>query len=496
MELNLNTLISIANSLYYQQSQDPIFKNKVLIISSETSGNIIINKNSVKFKIIDQLRNENDLSISKLMSHFNLEFSELSDDVIDLFKKGLIALDKNVFAPNSARINKYKLIKPISDPNVHPVLCIFHMHNFCNLACKYCYTIDSKSSKRRISVDLMKKAVIEFSLLNANVTTFEFHGGEPTMAFQEIQIIVNYVKDIYQKIGKKYNFSIQTNAYALNEEVIKFFVDNEFLVRISMDGTEETHNSFRHTNRGTGSYDKVKKGILALIANKIDPGFVCVVHKGNYLKLIEMHKSMSDLGARSVRYLPMFKSNIGNNELWLEGKIFLNVYFELIKYIIKERKEGRDIAILPNLNLGEISNIESMSRNYMCMRSPCGAGRNMIGIDIDGGIYPCEEMIGNSIFKIGDLSKSSILEALNHNTNLTLLKRHVDEIEKCKTCPWKQFCHGGCVQKSHAYYGNIYQESEYCDYYKQIYSKLLWLREQEPNAFSYLKGKLNKLGAV
>ncbi len=494
MRLNDKTQLSVVEKLYYEPSSNPSLL-KTLVVSPETAGHMVIDeRDQITFRILKNLEEQGSMTFKKVKEITHCSQDELIPVIEKLFQVGIIALNKQIVTTNSSRLDQFKKISPLPDPNKHPVLCVFHMHNYCNLACKYCYTIEGGVKRNQLSLENMKKAVDQFAQFQTSFTTFEFHGGEPTIAFDKIKEVTEYIKKIYLDKGKKFNFSIQTNALSLDDQKIDFLYQNHFSVRVSLDGTESTHNAYRSTHGGSGSYDRIKRNIEKMMNYGISPHFVCVVHKGNYLHLQEMHVSMSELGAKTVRYLPMFKSRLGNNELWLSGKKFLNVYFNLIQFIVGERKKGRAMAILPNLISGELGSLQSKARNYMCMRTACGAGNNMLGIDVNGDIYPCEEMIGNSTFKIGNLQSDTLLDVLKSTRNLQILKRHVNDIEKCQSCPWRQYCHGGCLQKSYAYFGEMNRESEYCDYFKGIYSQLIWLNEEQPNAFTLLKGGLGDGG--
>ncbi|MCB9061554.1 MAG: SPASM domain-containing protein [Halobacteriovoraceae bacterium] len=455
------------------------FKNNcLLVVDPETSGNIIL-EDQESIELVKNLKNKKEYNISDITNKQILQ---------KLFKSSVISINnKQIATGSSSQKNNIEYIIPDKDKNTKPVLCVFHLHNYCNLACQYCYTIDQGVTKKKLSVELMKKAVREFSDFRTNFTTFEFHGGEPTMAFKEIKEVVLYAKEIYQLKGKFCNFSIQTNAFSLNDEIVKFLADFKFSVRVSLDGTEETHNKFRHNLKGFGSYKKVLAGIRKLQSIGISPGAVCVVHKGNIDHMIDMHLSMSQHGLKTIRYLPMFKSPLANNSLWLNGNDFLDGYLKLINYIVDNKEKNPELAGLPNLMLGEINSITSYKREYMCMKSPCGAGSNMISFDVNGKIYPCEEMIGHEVFSIGDLNTDTIEECLNNSTlNQKITSRNVEEIEECSKCTWKQFCHGGCVQKSYAHFKRLDKESEFCSYFKRIYKELIWLNHEKPNAFKYL----------
>jgi len=310
------------------------------------------------------------------------------------------------------------------------------------------------------------------------------------MAFPQIKEAVEYAIARYGTTKKKLFFSIQSNAYSLTREMIRFFAEHHFGVRVSLDGTKQTHDAQRVTHAKTGSYDRVVAGIRGLQESGINPGAVCVVHNRNVHQLIEMYDSMTSLGVSGIRFLPVFKSGNAKDQDWMDGDTYFDAYFGLLKHMAKLGRTGRPICKLPNLIAGELGSLTSFQRNYMCMRGPCGAGTNMIAIDTNGDLYPCEEMIGKPIFRIGNVTYDSIQSCLDtHPVMKQLKERHVDHIPECERCVWKQMCHGGCVHKSYTHFKRFDRESEHCSYYKKIYRELIWLEALEPGTWEILGAK-------
>jgi uncharacterized protein len=407
--------------------------------------------------------------------------------VAELFQRGLVTLDDMGNGTSSARVEGRQLLAPVSAANTYPVLGVFHVHNWCNLACTYCYTIEDGVPREQLSVELMLKAVDELAALPTRFTSLEFHGGEPTMAFKDIRRVVAYAKDVYARAGKKVVFSIQTNGFNLSDTICDFLAEHNFSVRVSLDGTPEMHDEFRVDHRGRGSYKGVVRGIRRLQEKGIAVHAVCVVHSGNTDRIVEMYDSMAGLDVASIRFLPVFKSGNAGAGDWLTGDRYFESYFKVVKHVAARVRAGEKVVPLANLLAGELGSLRSFRREYMCMRNPCGAGVNMITIDTNGDLYPCEEMVGKPEFMIGNLAETDIRTAIDTSPVVQQLReRHVEEIDECRTCTWKQFCHGGCVHKSYTHFKRLDRESEHCSYYKRIYQELIWLEVEEPGTWDLL----------
>lgn len=407
--------------------------------------------------------------------------------VLEMFRRGLVALDGVAYGTSSSRPDELRVISPRTAHNSYPVLAVFHVHNWCNLACTYCYTIDEEAPPEKIGRELMFKAVDEMVAMPTAFTSFEFHGGEPTMAMPDIEAVTAHARRVYAEAGKKAVFSIQTNGYNLGRRVCDFLADNRFSVRVSLDGTPDMHDEFRVDRGGKGTYRGVVKGIRRLQERGVPVHAVCVVHIGNVDRVTEMYDSMAELGVESIRFLPVFKTGKADDETWLTGDRYFEAYFGVVRHVAARGRAGEKVVPLANLVAGELGSLRSFRREYMCMRNPCGAGVNMITIDVNGDLYPCEEMIGKPEFVIGNLAETTIRTAVDTSEVVrTLRERHVEEIPECVSCTWKQLCHGGCVHKSYTHFKRLDRESEHCSYYKRIYEELIWLEQAEPGSWDAL----------
>jgi uncharacterized protein len=125
-----------------------------------------------------------------------------------------------------------------------------------------------------------------------------------------------------------------------------------------------------------------------------------------------------------------------------------------------------------------MSNLSERSNTSYCISNGCKGGINLLSIDMNGDIYPCEMMdykdvkIG-SIYKDGKLSSNKDLTRLINQSkkNNTYFKKKINK--ECKTCPWQYFCKGGCT--SRILYSNekmTYDETE-CEFNKVIYERII-----------------------
>lgn len=83
-----------------------------------------------------------------------------------------------------------------------------------------------------------------------------FIGGEPLMAFNLMKDAVDYTKKKCQETNLICKFSTTINGTLVTDEVIDFFVENTFEVKVSLDGPEYVQNLNRRDYAGNGSFEK------------------------------------------------------------------------------------------------------------------------------------------------------------------------------------------------------------------------------------------------
>src|SRR3989338_3620366 len=148
--------------------------------------------------------------------------------------------------------------------------------DFCNLRCSYCRNRDFDQASKVVMSPTTLGNLHKFlaSSPHPNVRV-NWHGGEPLLAglgfFKKIPALQAMYPD------KTWVNAVQTNATLLNNKWANFFCHHGFMVSVSMDGTEETHNTCRRNVGGSGSYTDVMRGVETLRRYSVDPPAICTV---------------------------------------------------------------------------------------------------------------------------------------------------------------------------------------------------------------------------
>jgi uncharacterized protein len=135
----------------------------------------------------------------------------------------------------------------------------------CNLHCAYCRTSGKyaphNDSHTFMTMETCQQAIDFFcqrtgSREEAHVT---FYGGEPLLRYSFIKEAVNYVK---RKEGKtKYSFNLTTNGTLLNKEIVRFIIENDFSVLVSIDGPETINDRYRLLKNGEGTFKQIMQNL-------------------------------------------------------------------------------------------------------------------------------------------------------------------------------------------------------------------------------------------
>ena len=120
----------------------------------------------------------------------------------------------------------------------------------CNLACSYCFYLDTAATAKAFSLmsDEVADAIIEKSLEAADSVYFVFQGGEPSLA--GLPFFTRFVKRATEQKsdGQQIRWAFQTNGLLFDASWAAFFKEHGFLVGISFDGSPRLHDLHRGPN--------------------------------------------------------------------------------------------------------------------------------------------------------------------------------------------------------------------------------------------------------
>lgn len=371
------------------------------------------------------------------------------------------------------------------------LMCVLHVTNECNLLCTYCYkSCESYKYRGATSTNhylsYAKLARIAEWILKSKreFVYFQFHGGEPTLAWNEITNFITTVNKFKNLKNQEVAFGIQTNGLNWSHDKLKWATANGLNISVSFDGTEHTQNLNRPYGDGNGSYHDILEKLKLILSYFPDTCAMVTVVQPEFIPSIL--ENLIEIGFKRFGLSPAYDKATLNNSVWCKqmAEYHLSLAHQLVSINLQ-----KPTIIEENIKQ-IIVNLYNKEPLYMCHAWPCGAGTKMIAVDIDSKIYPCDEFFGDLDWSFGDFEKISQTpidelltssEIVNH-----LSSRHFNQIAKCDNCDVSKGCGGSCTAQAYFNKGTILSHDPLCVYFKHFIKNLSKLVDENPIALPML----------
>jgi len=228
-----------------------IISSTVTFIENEQKAYNWLNGEYVEFN--DDKHPFLNIIINQTKKFPKFQYEESYDDFEWLVEKNFIVENMDVIK----EIVKDDILK--RDTLSELTLILLPADNACNLDCVYCY--EDHSLKRYMGNEENKRLLKFIKNKNVDKVTIEWFGGEPMLNKNFILKLCNDIKNM-QNI--EFTSSMTTNAYLLDVDIFKKFIDlnlNSF--QITLDGLEDDHNKLRPlSNSNEGSYKLILDNLI------------------------------------------------------------------------------------------------------------------------------------------------------------------------------------------------------------------------------------------
>lgn len=372
-------------------------------------------------------------------------------------------------------------------PQMPVATIVLMLSQACNLRCKYCYGDGgSFGSKGLMSHDIAVQAVDWLVKHSGAHKTLRvgFMGGEPLMNFEVLRTATLYTENRAAQEGKTASFYTTTNGTLLDGEKISFLRKHNIRVQVSLDGPQEVHDHNRPFANGQGSWKVVTEQIHHLLAECPSATGHAVLTGGTKSEIVR--RSLKDAGFRDFSILPATASLFGNvNAHTEENDAVLEEYLSLVasdaeEWLIAIR--DRDVT-----RIAELSRTTSLAWQIRALlygikkRFGCGAGLGMVGVGIDGFLYPCQRFVGQAQYRIGHIHDGLPERGIHLDSALA-------HSEECSICFARYTCTGGCKHDNASSSGHVYSPSvRNCKLRKRELELAAWIVAQltpEDRAFA------------
>ena len=347
--------------------------------------------------------------------------------------------------------------------------------SLCNLQCKYCFYADVANHRDINSYGIMKKDTVDALIARAfeyadSTVTFAFQGGEPTLAKLE------YFKYFVEKVGElntaniNVNFTLQTNAVAITEEMAAFFSKNNFLIGVSLDGPKDIHDMNRIDHEGTGSYARVKKTIQLLRKHNVDFNILTVVTRNVSKHPQKVYRHLTKEGYNFLQFIPCLEElgqEQSSNPYALKPKDYGSFLCRIFDLWYRDFVNGKRVSIRMFDNIIQI--LLGMPPESCDMMGVCSV--NLV-IEADGSAYPCDFYVLDE-WKLGMIQDKPLDELRTCKVAQDFVALSKPRQEKCTQCVYFPVCRSGCRRhKTQDCQGEV-NLNYFCPAYEEFYGYTL-----------------------
>ena len=335
-----------------------------------------------------------------------------------------------------------------------PVTAVWEITMGCNMRCGHCGSSCEQRLPDELSTDEALSLIDQIADLGLRWITLS--GGEPLMR-EDLPILV-------QKFASRsVVVNIITNGWfmdaALAQSLKKSGVST---VAISIDGTEEIHDSIRMV----GSFKRIEAAIGHLKHAGVNIGAVTTISNQNIDCLSELHRTLITLGVNSWQVqLGQPMGNFKERPEWVVSPSAIPL---ILDFCYETWLEG-GIDIRPADCIGYYSEQEMIVRQKPetsgSIWNGCNAGLRSFGILQNGDILGCTSIRDES-FVEGNIRNTSLSQIWHNPENFSWRRKmtRAQLLGDCAICLYGSRCLGGCPNVRLTMNGDITSENVYCAY--------------------------------
>ena len=336
----------------------------------------------------------------------------------------------------------YEIVKELNFNLFPPIIKLELIHTEgCNLACSYCFEKNILGYKK-MPADVARKAIdllFDYSKNEKQLEITHF-GGEPTLNFPAIKYVTEYAEEKASALGKSINFQMTSNGVLIDETMANYFSQHKIMVLLSIDGLESTHNKFRITKQGSGSFEQAIKGMKILKRTQGYIGVKMTVMPQNVPSLYDDVLGLYKMGVN--HFIIGYASGIP----WSEED--MNSFVEQLGRLYEWYKQNRSSGL----------KIDEFDEEHEPGSFGCMAGRTSMSVAVNGEISPCSKILGLNnkqlVAKLGDVTYG-----MTHIRNRYELNSCSRLISICKTKGIADEYDGGCWVENFDENRDIFQPS-------------------------------------
>lgn len=311
----------------------------------------------------------------------------------------------------------------------------------CNLRCTYCFYVDEMANRTggthaRMDEETAKLVIRRAMTYADDGVSFVFQGGEPTLAGAPFYRAWQKEVARHNRRNLTVQYALQTNGYALDDDMLSVLKEGNFLVGVSVDGLPGIHDSRRVTTTGAGTHAQVERNLGKLRQWGIPYNILCVVDNVVAVRGREVYQALRRHGY--LQFIPCLEA-LGSQEPQhldpLQCGRFLVAVFDAYA---QDLRAGRYVSV--NLFDNWIRMLNGMPPASCSMMGQCLP--NLL-VESEGQVYPCD-FYGLDEWQLGNLKEQSLFAMMQGPRLKAFLDSSLKRAAPCEGCAWLYLCRGGC----------------------------------------------------
>lgn len=342
----------------------------------------------------------------------------------------------------------------------------------CNLNCTYCYYLPKqkmfKEGVSRMSDETLEELTRQYiGSQDGKVITFNWQGGEPTLAGLEFFRRAMELQNKYRRPGTAIENTLQTNGTLLDDEWCRFLRDNRFLVGLSIDGPHAVHDIYRKDRKGGPTCARVVQAARALREHQVQFNTLTVINRENARHPLQVYRFLRNVvGARYMQFIPCvepkgFESvspqgrevqtlpRLGDpsaspeapGSLVMEWSVDPEDYGSFMIELFDEwvrRDVGKVFVINFEVALASWLGLPSAACTFA---ERCG---NALALEHDGSVYSCDHYV-YSQHRLGTIHETGLAEMVSSDRQVEFGRGKAELLPaRCRECEVLFACNGEC----------------------------------------------------
>lgn len=298
------------------------------------------------------------------------------------------------------KYSPYRHIDSILVKN-RPIHLTFFLTKRCNAKCSFCFYIyqdqDKNKSNRQIIQDELSLEEIErISTGFGNLLWLAFSGGEIFLRDDLVEITkIFYKKNKPAIILFPTNGLMPDKIFDLIQEIVKHCKKSMIVVKLSLDGPRDLHNSIRGSKKSFQKTLETYKKLSPLVEKyqNFELGINTVFCTENQYELDELFEEVKKLDKIRTHTVSLIRGNVKDETL-------LNIDMEKYKETINKLRTdlNSDEAKIYKFTGSRLKAAQDIVQRELIFEThrknkrliPCYAGKLNLVLTEDGQMFPCE----------------------------------------------------------------------------------------------------------